>query len=249
MWWWSPSWGWAFLFPNLRKSCSQGFNDAAPGGRFVCSCQQLTPRKVGRYFGGDESQEFLALVKDLRDAVQHNESMAERTRADFYQGPVGEHARPGCGPLTCRNALCGPAYRMLWGGMGNNVVDLSVWAPASLTTPKGWHDSSNESLHAVHNSEGVAWFQAGSCHSSGIGMVSGRIWRTGICLSQQHWGWGETIPYPIRISFFIIPYTLLLLASTFFSSCTCVVICESEVLDYQPTKQSMERQHWRALTW
>ena len=63
----------------------------------------------GRHFSGDESEEFLASVKDLRDAAWHDESVVERTGRDFHQGPVGEHALPGYGPVTSRNAPCGPA--------------------------------------------------------------------------------------------------------------------------------------------
>ena len=69
----------------------------------------------GRDFGGDESQEFLALVKDLRDAAWHDESLVEEARRDFHQGPLGEHALSGYGSITCRNALCGPACGVLWG--------------------------------------------------------------------------------------------------------------------------------------
>ena len=63
----------------------------------------------GGHFSGDESQKFLALVKDLRDAAWHDESVTEGARIDFHQGPVGEQALPGYGPVTSRNAPCGPA--------------------------------------------------------------------------------------------------------------------------------------------
>ena len=69
----------------------------------------------GRYFGGDESQKLLAFVKDLHDAAWHDESVAEGARRHFHQRPVGEHTLSGYSPITSRNALCGPAYRVLWG--------------------------------------------------------------------------------------------------------------------------------------
>jgi RNA-directed DNA polymerase len=44
-----------------------------------------------------------------RQAQTGDNSVVERTRGHCHQRPVGEHARPGYGPVTCRNAPCGPA--------------------------------------------------------------------------------------------------------------------------------------------
>ncbi len=95
--------------PNVLLETMAQVPDESPQSAQAWSAAEV------RYFGGDESQEFLAFVKDLRDATRHDESMVEGARRDVHQRPVGTHALPGYGPVTCRNAPCGSACGVLWG--------------------------------------------------------------------------------------------------------------------------------------
>ena len=92
----------------------------------------------GRYFGGDEPQELLALVKDLRDAAWHDEPVVKRARADFYQGPVGEHARPGYGPVIISKRPVRPRMRGVVGAGGEKPPATRL-ALSILQTPDLHH--------------------------------------------------------------------------------------------------------------
>ena len=61
---------------------------------------------------GMSRKSFWRLSKTYATQLGMTNQWLKEQGADFHQRPVGTHALSGYGPITCRNALCGPACRV-----------------------------------------------------------------------------------------------------------------------------------------